>query len=422
MKSVFCIVFLLVAVVGLSQTQWVPIKQTGNHFKALSANVEAGREYTLTTDFPFKGFIIKYDSEIDADAVTATVNNQLIELREDPHWETEFKTTGLVTLDEVNFSLTLNTGNISGPIEVHLINGAYSRAGSGFRFEDFEDKEACDEPTSVPQSVWRDGLPLPNTSRSFTNVKHLIIHHSAGTNSSSDWMEVVRSIYIFHTETRGWSDVGYNYLIDPNGILYEGRDPVGGAQDNVLGAHFCGKNSGTMGTCLMGTYTTVPPTEEAVATLQELLAWKADKEQLNVFGTATHSGGILPHIAGHRDGCSTECPGQMTYNMLSDIIIQTNTLMEPCGSSSEPTEPSDPVTFLQVYPNPVLGNEFHVHVPAQFRHVRLVSSFGKTEIDMRLKNDVQDLTFEVNDLQSGVYTLIFSNSQKMRTARLVIAH
>ena len=80
MKSVFCIVFLLVAVVGLSQTQWVPIKQTGNHFKALSANVEAGREYKLTTDFPFKGFIIKYDSEIDADAVTATVNNQLIVL------------------------------------------------------------------------------------------------------------------------------------------------------------------------------------------------------------------------------------------------------------------------------------------------------------------------------------------------------
>jgi hypothetical protein len=87
----------------------------------------------------------------------------------------------------------------------------------------------------------------------YTPVTHLIVHYTAGVNTATDWPAVVRSIWALHVQGNGWNDIGYNYLIDPDGVLYEGR--AGG--DGVLGAHFSGVNSGTMGVALMGTYSVV---------------------------------------------------------------------------------------------------------------------------------------------------------------------
>ena len=99
-------------------------------------------------------------------------------------------------------------------------------------------------PQFVPRAQW--GC-TPQTCPAkdppvYTTVTHLIVHHTAGANEATDWPAVIRSIWVLHVEGNGWNDIGYNYLIDPNGVLYEGR--AGG--DGVLGAHFSGMNSGTM--------------------------------------------------------------------------------------------------------------------------------------------------------------------------------
>ncbi|MCB0563804.1 MAG: N-acetylmuramoyl-L-alanine amidase [Phaeodactylibacter sp.] len=174
----------------------------------------------------------------------------------------------------------------------------------------------CPQPAYEDRADWcPDGSCPPNSSPDFTNVTHLIVHHSAGTNTASDWAAVVRSIWDFHVITRGWSDIGYNWLIAPTGVVYEGRG------DGILGAHFCGTNGNTMGVCMMGDYTNITPTEAALDALKELLAWKACDADIDPLGKAFHpsSNLTLDNISGHRDGCATACPGDAFYPMLSDV-------------------------------------------------------------------------------------------------------
>src|SRR5690606_5894496 len=111
----------------------------------------------------------------------------------------------------------------------------------------------CSEPQMIDPSHWRAGLPQPKGSPVFTSVNHIIIHHSAGSNLVTDFTNEVRNIYLYHTNVNGWDDIGYNFLIAPNGTIYQGRDGRGIVEkDYVMGAHMCGRNSGTMGICLLG--------------------------------------------------------------------------------------------------------------------------------------------------------------------------
>jgi len=103
-------------------------------------------------------------------------------------------------------------------------------------------------------------------------------------------------------------------LIDPDGVIYEGR--AGG--DNVLGAHFSSVNAGTMGVSMIGTFTDVTPAEKALTSLRRILAWKASQRAIDPLGQSRHtaSGLELNNISGHRDGPSpTECPGDALYSL-----------------------------------------------------------------------------------------------------------
>lgn len=177
----------------------------------------------------------------------------------------------------------------------------------------------------IPRAEWGCGPECaPRAAPVFANVTHLVVHHSAGANQASNWAAVVRSIWVLHVQGNGWNDIGYNYLIDPNGAVYEGR--AGG--DGVIGAHFSGVNTGTMGVCLMGTYGATPPTQPALDSLRRLLVWQSAKWKLDPSGQSLHrsSNLILNTISGHRDaGLSpnasgaTECPGNALYTYLPDL-------------------------------------------------------------------------------------------------------
>ena len=174
----------------------------------------------------------------------------------------------------------------------------------------------CPQPDFEGRNDWCPSGTCPEDPTPVgTNPTHLIIHHAAGTNTSNDWAAVVRAIWDFHTGVNGWDDVGYNWLIDPNGVLYEGRG------DDRLGAHFCGTNGATMGVCMLGDYTDITPTAEAKATLAHLMAWKSCDIGVDPLGTAFHGSSSLQlmRISGHRDGCATSCPGDSFYPQLPEI-------------------------------------------------------------------------------------------------------
>jgi len=199
-----------------------------------------------------------------------------------------------------------------------------------------DESNQCVEPfISVPQSEWRQGLPEPNYNRSFHQVNHNIVHHSAGSNSDNDFTQVVRDIYIYHTEVNGWSDIGYNYLIAQDGTIFDGRDPADGSQDNVRGAHFCGANSGTLGVCLLGNYETASLSNATRNSLETLLAYELVIQENNPFETYNHPFGNLGTIVGHRDGCATLCPGENVYALLGEIRTSVDARIQDCLPDEE---------------------------------------------------------------------------------------
>lgn len=219
---------------------------------------------------------------------------------------------------------------VTSPVTIFLIYSGTtpSISSKSQRKSDLSDCPIIFE--AVSQAEWRSGLAAPNYTRSFTTVKHVVVHHAAGSNTSSNYTQVVRDIYLYHTEVNGWSDIGYNYLIAQDGTIYEGRDPSNGEQDNVLGAHFCGKNSGTMGICLLGNYETAQPTSSSLQALESLAAFKVQKENLDPFGQYPHTSGDLAAIIGHRDGCNTACPGENVYALLDDLRAGVETQITNC--------------------------------------------------------------------------------------------
>lgn len=189
----------------------------------------------------------------------------------------------------------------------------------------------------IDQEIWRQGLTPPDYERIYTPVRNIIIHHTAGSNTDTNYIQVVRSHYIYHTEVRGWSDIGYNYLIAQDGSLFKGRDPGELEQDYVMGAHFCASNTGTLGISLLGTYSEILPSDTALHSLYALLAWKTGKDSLDPLGSAAHPlNRDLPVIAGHRDGCATECPGQMFYNTLPEVRQEVYEIFLDCNYAVKP--------------------------------------------------------------------------------------
>jgi len=183
----------------------------------------------------------------------------------------------------------------------------------------------CPQPDFEGRLDWCPTGDCPkDTTPTATTVTHLIVHHSAGTNVSSDWAGVVRSVWDYHVNVNGWDDVGYNWLIDPNGVLYEGRG------DDVRGAHFCGTNTATMGVCMLGDFTNISPTTNAKSRLKDLLAWKSCDIDADPIGSSLHipSSLTLNHISGHQDGCATACPGDMFYPELAGIRTEVNDYIE----------------------------------------------------------------------------------------------
>ncbi len=158
-------------------------------------------------------------------------------------------------------------------------------------------------------------------------VKTAFVHHSATGNNyrCSQAPSVVRSIYRYHVNSMGWRDLGYNFLVDKCGQIYEGR--AGGVSKPVLGAHTLGFNANSMGIAVLGTYSATKPSPAALKAIARLTAWKVGLYGINPRGkTYLKSGGgnlyrkgkkvRLNVISGHRDGFATNCPGKKLYAKL----------------------------------------------------------------------------------------------------------
>jgi flagellar hook assembly protein FlgD len=194
---------------------------------------------------------------------------------------------------------------------------------------------ASTQPAIVTRAQWGADEKLRSGSPAYSPVKMAFVHHTASGNTytQAEAAAVVRGIYAYHTNPKGlaWSDIGYNFLVDRFGTIYEGR--YGGMTRGVVGAQVYGFNTGSTGISVMGTFSDVAPPAEAVAALERLLAWKLSVAGLDPAATAkltcgagekykTGSVVTFPVIAGHRQANYTECPGNAFYALLP--AVRTN--------------------------------------------------------------------------------------------------
>ncbi len=200
-------------------------------------------------------------------------------------------------------------------------------------------------PTIISREVWCYYDACNYTAGlNYSPATHMVIHHTVSANSSSDWAAIVRAIWNFHTYTRGWGDVGYNYLIDRTGVIYEGHMNEDYLNLDVVGTHASDANTSSMGVSLIGTFTTADeypvydtPPPEMVAAAVDLLSWKADQRNIDVYGASRmpYTDWGLPHVMGHRDvygGTATTCPGGNAYDLLPyfrDAVAQRINFTSP---------------------------------------------------------------------------------------------
>ncbi len=148
----------------------------------------------------------------------------------------------------------------------------------------------------------------------YAPVTHVVVHHTdtPDTTDPAYWM---RAIYYYHAVTLGWGDIGYNYVVDQQGRIYEGR--FGG--DGVIGGHALQYNRGSIGVAILGTYQTEPVPAAAVSALEDLLAAKCTLNGINPLQSSWLYDRTLPNIMGHRDCNVTTCPGDQAYALLPQI-------------------------------------------------------------------------------------------------------
>ena len=129
---------------------------------------------------------------------------------------------------------------------------------------------------------------------------------------------IIRGIYAYHTQSRGWSDVGYNFLVDRFGRIWEGR--YGGVDRPVVGAHTLGYNDDAFAMSAIGNFETAQPSAAMLDAYGRLFAWKLSLHGVRAGSTRQWvTKRYLPAINGHRDVGQTACPGRYLYAKIPTI-------------------------------------------------------------------------------------------------------
>jgi hypothetical protein len=221
--------------------------------------------------------------------------------------------------DELQFRLRGEARGLTARF-VHALGGPRARAAQ------------VSPPAIISRAQWGADAVPPRSAPGYGVVEAAFVHHTVGTNdyAPSDSAGIVLGIARYHRDTNGWNDIGYNFLVDKYGQVFEGR--AGGVESAVIGAQAQGYNAQSTGIACLGTFSTVAQSEAGLEALARLIGWKLSLHGVPVAGqvTLTSAGGpsnryasgtpvTVERICGHRDGDNTSCPGDVLYGQLADL-------------------------------------------------------------------------------------------------------
>jgi hypothetical protein len=259
-----------------------------------------------------------------------------------------------------------SAGGTPRDVRVSLINPGASRAdaattdGTSAETTVLLGGAVAEAAVAAPAYVSRAGWGADESLRrctpsSSSSLKGGILHTTATSNdyTATQSPAVMRAMYAYHTRSLKWCDIGYNFLVDKFGTLFEGRS--GSVTRHVIGSHTGGFNTGTVGVSMIGNHDLVAPTSAALRTVEQVFAWKLGGAGLDPLGTATYTsaGGSAtkyakgtvvtqPMISGHRDYSSKSCPGNLAYPLLDQIRAATAAIIA--------SSPHDPAPAIEAGP------------------------------------------------------------------------
>ncbi len=188
-------------------------------------------------------------------------------------------------------------------------------------------------PAIVTRKQWGADESWRGSKPEYAKVKMVFVHHTDSRNeyAQNEASAIMRAIYAYHTKSLGWSDIGYNFLVDRFGTIYEGH--YGGMTRGVVGAQVLGFNTGSVGISVIGDFAGDAIPAEALASLEKLIAWKLKLHHLKPgrtarircsYGQKFRTGQMVtfPVVAGHRDANFTECPGNVFYPLLPTVRLE----------------------------------------------------------------------------------------------------
>jgi hypothetical protein len=218
-----------------------------------------------------------------------------------------------------------------GGLQLHFVAvpAAAKRSGARASAAVAHAAQAGAQPAIITRSAWGGDAVKPRAAPSYGDVQVAFVHHTVSANDygPQDSAGIVLAMAKYHRDTNGWNDLGYNFVVDKYGQIFEGR--AGGIDQAVIGAQAQGYNSHSTGIANIGTFTDVGQSDVALDALARLIAWKLPLHGAPVTGqiVLTSGGGslnryksgtsvTLERICGHRDGDATECPGTALYAQL----------------------------------------------------------------------------------------------------------
>ena len=234
----------------------------------------------------------------------------------------------------VQVRVDLISGELPADLRVELVDPGTSDADSTVVAQPMSAAaSAVTQPAIMTRAQWGADESLRNGFAGYgETIKAGFVHHTTGASdyTSAEVPAMIRAIYAYHTLTLGWSDIGYNFLVDRFGRLHEGR--WGGLDRPVIGAHTGGFNTNTVGVAALGDHETSPVPGAVMTGFGQLLGWKLGLYGRDPYGrvTLTSGGGDSSRypagqavefnvISGHRDASFTLCPGQHLYPRLPEI-------------------------------------------------------------------------------------------------------
>jgi N-acetylmuramoyl-L-alanine amidase len=191
--------------------------------------------------------------------------------------------------------------------------------------------------TIVSRAQWKADERIRSRAIDFdATVEKIVVHHTGTSSSEPDWPREVRAIYR-STVARGYRDVPYHWLIDPNGLVYEGRwarrvtagaFPTGedARGRSVRGGHAKSYNERTIGVALLGTFDDHRPTDAAFDALIAVIAWKCSRWKIDPVGATPYrlndgTRQVVPNICPHRRVRATACPGRVVTDLLPELRL-----------------------------------------------------------------------------------------------------